>query len=421
MKHTPSTWLRPLLRKAALFAALLAASSSLVACDDTGTGAEADREVVLGGIFSLTGNWASLGVTSKAAMELAVADVNAYAAGRGVTFRADVRDTKLEPATALSAVTALRQAGVQVVIGPQSSAELAAIKPYVDANPVLVVSQSSTAGTLAIKNDRIFRFTPADSLEGVAISALMWGDGVKTIVPLWRADAGNQGLHTATAARFAGLGGTATAGVEYAATATNFAATVAALGTQVRQALAARPASQVAVYYAGFDETADVFALAAADPVLASVRWYGADGIAQSAALLTRPAAVAFAETVGFPAPLFGLDPSAQEKWQPLAARIKARAGTDPDAFALAVYDAVWVAAQAYLASPRSVGTDELAARFVATAGSYYGATGWTVLNPAGDRQYANFDFWAVRPAGAAHAWTRVADYDTKLGILTRF
>ncbi|MBV9109930.1 MAG: ABC transporter substrate-binding protein, partial [Gemmatimonadetes bacterium] len=393
--------------------------AALAACSDS-TGVDGNREVVLGGVFSLTGNWATLGVTSKAAMELAVEDVNAYAAGRGVTFRADIRDSKLDPATALAAVQSLRQAGVQVVIGPQSSAELATLKPYVDANPVMMVSQSSTAGSLAIKNDRIFRFTAADSLEGVAAAALMWDDGVRAVVPLWRADAGNQGLHTATAARFAALGGTVSSGVEYAATATAFAPTITALHAQVQAALAAHPASQVAVYYAGFDETADVFALAAADPVLASVRWYGADGIAQSAALLSHPSAVAFAEHVGFPAPLFGLDQSSSVKWQPLAARIKARAGIDPDAFALAVYDAVWVAAQAYLASPRNVTTDELAAKFVATAGSYYGATGWTVLNAAGDRQYADFDYWAVRPSGASHAWTRVASYDTRLGTLTR-
>ena len=86
------------------------------------------------------------------------------------------------------------------------------------------------------------------------------------------------------------------------------------------------------------------------DPVLASVRWYGADGIAQSSTFLTRPAAVAFAEAVGFPAPLFGLDPSAQEKWQPLAARIKAKTGTDPDAFHVEVVYAkqlVWHATPA--------------------------------------------------------------------------
>ena len=50
----------------------------------------------------------------------------------------------------------------------------------------------------------------------------------------------------------------------------------------------------------------------------------------------------------------------------------------------------------------------------------YYGATGWTVLNAAGDRQYADFDFWAVRPSGSTHAWTRVAGYETRSGTLSR-
>ncbi|HEX6373052.1 MAG TPA: ABC transporter substrate-binding protein [Longimicrobium sp.] len=382
--------------------------------------ASGDQEIVIGGIFSLTGNWSSLGKTSEAAMELAIEDANRYAAGRGITFRADVRDTKLDPALALSEVQSLRAAGVQVILGPQSSAELAAIKSFVDANPIMVVSQSSTAGSLAIAGDRIFRFTAADSLEGVASGALMWADGIRTMVPVWRADTGNQGLHTATRRAFSGRGGTVSTGVEYGATTTNFTATVAALGTQVRAALAARPASEVGVYLAGFDEIADVFAAAAADPVLASVRWYGADGIAQSAALTARPAAVAFAETVGFPSALFGLDLSASARWQPVATRIQQRAGSAPDAFALAVYDAAWVAALAYLASPEEVDVDSLATRFVQAAGAYHGTTGWAALNAAGDRQYADFDFWAIRPNGPAHQWTRVAGYETRSGTLSR-
>lgn len=405
-------------RRTGGIAILAFALAGAAACDDS-TGSDR-QEVTIGGIFSLTGHWASLGVASQAALELAMEDANAYAAGRGITFRADVRDTKLEPARALAALDSLRAAGARVVIGPQSSAELAAIRDYVDDHDLIVVSQSSTAGSLAIAGDRIFRFTAADSLEGVASAALMWEDGVRAVVPVWRADAGNQGLHTATRRSFTARGGTVSTGAEYATNTTAFAATVAALGTQVRAALAGRPAAEVGVYLAGFDEIADLFAAAATDPVLASVRWYGGDGIAQSGALLTRPAAVAFAETVGFPAALFGLDPSAAGDRQVLAARIQHRAGSDPDAFALAVYDATRVAALAYLASPRRVEVDSLAARFVQAAGTYHGATGWTALNAAGDRASADFDFWAIRPSGATHAWTRVAGYETRSGRLSR-
>ena len=407
-------------RRMLTLAALALGMAGTAACDDDGTITGGGNQVTLGGIFSLTGNWSSLGITSKAAMELAVEDANRFAAGRGITFRADIRDTKLDPALALSSVQALRAAGVQVIIGPQSSAELAAIKPYVDANPVMVVSQSSTAGSLAVTGDRIFRFTAADSLEGIASAALMYADGIRAMVPVWRADAGNQGLQIATRRGFTARGGTVAAGVEYGANTTTFAATVATLGTQVRQALATRPAAEVGVYLAGFDEVADLFAAAAADPVLASVRWYGADGIAQSGALLSRPAAVAFAETVGFPSALFGLDFAARQTWQAVSNRIQQRAGMAPDAFALAVYDAVWVAALAYLASPGDVAVDSLASRFVQAASTYHGTTGWAALNAAGDRQYADFDFWAIRPSGSGHAWTRVAGYETRSGTLSR-
>lgn len=409
---------RPLLRRAGALAAM-AVMLVAAACDDS-TGVDR-RDVTIGGIFSLTGTWSSLGVTSKAAMELAVEDANAQAAGTGITFRADIRDSRLEPTTALSAVQSLRDDGVKIIIGPQSSAELAAIKPYVDANPVLVVSQSSTAGSLAIAGDHIYRFTAADSLEGVASAALAYGDGIRTLIPVWRADAGNQGLHVATRRAFAARGGSVSTGVEYAATSTSFTATMAALATQVRTARAARPASEVGVYLAGFDEITDVFTAATADSVLASVRWYGADGIAQSSALTARPAAVAFAQRVGgFPSALFGLDLTARASWEPIAARIRQRAGSDPDAFALAVYDAVRVAALAYMTSREGVDVDSLAARYAEAAGSYHGATGWAALNAAGDRRYADFDFWAIRPSGASSAWTRVAGYETRSGTLTR-
>ncbi|HEU0052354.1 MAG TPA: hypothetical protein VFQ39_04215, partial [Longimicrobium sp.] len=114
------------------------------------------------------------------------------------------------------------------------------------------------------------------------------------------------------------------------------------------------------------------------------------------------------------------LDMSAQSSWQPVADRIQQRAGRAPDAFALAVYDAARVAALAYLASPNGVEVDSLAARFVEVAGAYHGTTGWTALNAAGDRRYADFDFWAIRPAGASHTWTRVAGYETRSGTLSR-
>jgi len=400
---------------------LLASSVAAVGCSDDPAG-PAEQEIVIGGLFSLTGNWASLGVASKAAMEIGIEDVNAYLAqgNSGLQFTASIKDTKLDPATALTGITAFKAAGVEVVLGPQSSAEVAAIKTFADANAVLVASQSSTAGTLAIAGDNIFRFTPSDTLEAVALVGLMKADGMTTIIPFWRNDAGNIGLQVATRALFGATG--TKAGVQYAATQPDFAAAVASLKTQVQAAITERGGTTgVAVAHAGFDEVVDIFKLANADPVLSSVRWYGTDGTALTEPLRADATAAAFARKVSFWAPIPGVDAGASDRWQPIAARIAARAsGAQPDAFALAVYDAVWVTAEAYLAAGGRGHAASLKTSFVTAANNFYGASGWTALNAAGDRRFGDFDFFALSQTGTTSAWSLRAQYDTQRRVLTR-
>jgi branched-chain amino acid transport system substrate-binding protein len=403
---------------------LIASTVAAIGCSDEPSGPSDSQEIVIGGLFSLTGNWASLGVASEAAMEIGIEDVNQYLAegSSGLHFSASIKDTKLDPATALTEITAFKAAGVEVVIGPQSSAEVAGLKAFVDANDMLVASQSSTAGTLAVAGDNIVRFTPSDTLEAVALVGLMKADAMTAIVPFWRDDAGNVGLQVATRALFAPVG-TVKPGVQYSATATqaDYATALASLKTQVQQAIAERGGvTGVAVAHAGFDEVVDIFKLATLDPVLSSVRWYGTDGTALTEPLRTDPTAAAFARTVSFWAPIPGVDAGASDRWTPVATRIATRAGAQPDAFALAVYDAVWVTAQAYLAAGGRGHFAALKTAFVSAANNFYGASGWTTLNAAGDRMFGDFDFFALSGSGATSSWTLRAQYDTQRGVLTR-
>lgn len=57
----------------------------------------------------------------------------------------------------------------------------------------------------------------------------------------------------------------------------------------------------------------------------------------------------------------------------------------------------------------------------VTTPATGYGATGWTVLNEAGDRRYGDFDFWAVRMENGVPRWVRVAQYATRTGRIARW
>jgi len=248
----------------------------------------------------------------------------------------------------------------------------------------------------------------------------MKADGMATIIPFWRNDAGNIGLQVATRALFSSVG-TVMPGVQYEAAQADIAAALASLKTQVQEAIAERGGTAtVAVAHAGFDEVVDIFNAATTDPVLSSVRWYGTDGTALTEPLRTDATAAAFARTVNFWAPIPGVDREASDRWKPIADRIAARAGGQPDAFGLAVYDAVWVTAQAYLAVGGRGHAAPLKTAFVTAANSLYGASGWTVLNAAGDRNFGDFDFFGLSESGSSSTWTLRAQYDTQRGVLTR-
>lgn len=77
-------------------ATLAVIAALLTACVSPPT--KPQREVLLGGLFSLTGNWSTQGQTGRVAMELAIEDVNRYLAGNaaGVHFAAAIEDTRLE-------------------------------------------------------------------------------------------------------------------------------------------------------------------------------------------------------------------------------------------------------------------------------------------------------------------------------------
>jgi branched-chain amino acid transport system substrate-binding protein len=136
--------------------------------------------------------------------------------------------------------------------------------------------------------------------------------------------------------------------------------------------------------------------------------------------LRTNAVAAAFAKKVNFWTPTPGVDEGARARWEPVATRIAARAGAQPDAFALAVYDAVWLAAQAYLATGGKGHVLPLKSALVAAADGFYGASGWTKLNAAGDRKFGDFDFFALSQNGSSFTWGLAGQYNTLTGILTR-
>jgi len=300
-------------------------------------------------------------------------------------------------------------AGTHYVIGPQTSADLGVINLSADSNNVIVVSQGSTASSLAIAGDAVFRFCPPDNVEGAAIANSIYKAGVRGLVTLARNDAGNLGLQTATGSSFTTLGGHVSALAAYSITATDFTAQIASLHTQVTQLAATYGMANVAIYLASFEEFTQLFQQAATDPVIGKVRWYGGDGAVLSATLTANPTAADFAIATSFYAPTFGLPAALKAKWQPISDLVTATTGIQPDAFALSTYDIMWVIEKTIEASEnKNVSFTQLKANFAAQANAYTGITGPTALDQNGDRAGGVFDYYGLLKTGSSYNWTLV-------------
>jgi branched-chain amino acid transport system substrate-binding protein len=404
----------------------LAGSIGLIGITAPPTGAgETTREVHIGALLSVTGAGSTLGTTSKAALEIAARRWNASGQGKHVKVVLDVENTNLEPEQAQAALTRLADKDVPIVIGPQSSSEVAAISDIAAARGVIVVSQGSTASSLAQPDDNVFRFVPTDRVEGRASTDLMVKNGATTIVPVWRNDRGNTGLADSVRAAATASGATVSPGVVYETDTTDFGPALADLSAQVQSAVGTAGAGKVAVYLAGFEEVSEILSGARTVTGLDGVRWYGGDGSAQAKGLLASgPATFATSTQVeGYPSPLVALPTDRAKRDTALLAQISARAKNPADAFTLAAYDAFNVAARTLADVDPDTYTDIAALRsaFAETANGTKGVTGTIELDAAGDRVSTPYAFWSVcaRQRGRARwldtgRWTPAADPTTR-------
>ena len=362
-------------------------------------------------LLSKTGEWSNLGISSEAALEIGVSQINQDFESRGLPYRFElsVFDTELTPSIALQNMEYLASNNFRLVIGPQSSSEMAAVKAIADSLGILVVSQGSTASSLSIANDALYRYVPGDQIEGAAMANTMITAGKQALVTLARNDVGNVGLQNSLNTNFSNLGGTVVSAGTYDPLATDYSVSLAAVKNQIIQYSASYSNTQIAVYLASFDEAVALFNQASGDPVLSSVNWYGGDGFIKNQALLNDPLAAQFAFATSFFSPEFGLPASAQNIWSPLLTSIFNACGQDADAFTLSAYDAIKVMAKVIEQNSGIPATSSsLFDSFMTLSNSHVGATGSIALNANGDRANGSFNYWGLAFANGVYTWNLV-------------
>ena len=75
----------------------------------------------------------------------------------------------------------------------------------IDKHDVILISQSSTAPALSIKNI-IFRLLQNDNNQGKYIAQKIYDDGIRVVMPFWRDDQYGNELYNITKTSFESLG-----------------------------------------------------------------------------------------------------------------------------------------------------------------------------------------------------------------------
>lgn len=375
----------------------VAVGSDAPAAEPERTAADSERPagglsgtVTVGQLVSLSGDAAQDGRNVAAAVEFAVSEFNARP-GAGWTMELATEDAATDPQTAVQKAAKLRGAGIGIVIGPITSANLGAVLDDPGSDGMLLVSCCSSAPSLAAE-DGAFRMTPDDSREALALSALIAGQGAQAVVPVWRGDLWGDGFKEPTVAALEEAGVRSEPGFRYDPADHRFEQLVPALA----EALAsAGPGAAVAVF--GFDEVDELVDLAAGHGGLAGYRWFGT-GVNTDGPLLDDPARRDFLSAAKFAT--VGVKADQNPAQQRLQRHLAESGAAQAHVFLSGAYDSVWLVGLAMEAAQSSDPAAVRAALPLAAA-SYEGALGGIAFNAAGDLDSRDYEYWTVGPDGA--------------------
>jgi branched-chain amino acid transport system substrate-binding protein len=366
--------------------------------------------VTIHALVPQTGALSSFGQSSVASLAVAEEDINQYYQSVGSPHRIaiSVQDTGSDPDRALSQVTALQENGTDLVIGTFSSAQLEKVLPYANGKGILIVGTESTSPALAVPGDNLLRFTPDDASLVRAMPVFLASQGVRDLVPLWRGDVWGDTLENASRTSWASQGYTVHPGTRYDPKTADFSPVLSDLDIRVGDVIAKSGTDRTRVYAITMNEIAPILSGAGTYPNLTRVRWVGSDPNVLIPDISRDQKASAFAAAAQFTGPSIGVQRNAE--LGPVYQKIKSRLGREPEGAAVQLYDIVQVAALVSAETP-SADISQMKKAFVTRADTFRGVSGDCLLNPAGDRAVAIYDFYRYTGTGNMSGWMPLSRY----------
>lgn len=172
------------------------------------------KEIVIGGIFPMTGGSATFGKSSKEGMQIAVDEFNSKGGisigGKKLLVKPIYDDSAGQPEQAANAARKqIDQNRVIAIVGEVMSKNSLAIAPICQSKGIVMISPASTNPEVTKKGDYIFRVCFLDSFQGVALAKYAYNDlkARKVAVLYDNANDYNKGLASFFEEEFKRLGG----------------------------------------------------------------------------------------------------------------------------------------------------------------------------------------------------------------------
>jgi len=379
------------------------------------TGSSLTGTIPIGGLFPLTGSLSNLGEDARAGANLAVIDFNEYLEKLESDWELDMiaEDSGTSPTITLEKITSLKSKNINIVLGPASSAEVSYVKGYVDSNKMLIISYGSSATSLSIPNDNLYRLAPDTTQQGNAIANIIYSEGITTLIPIWRGDIWGDGLHDSIFSEFTRIGGTVDEGIRYFPDTTVFPIEISFLSQRVQHHVDSIDAEKIGVLIIGFQEYVQIIYSASEYEILDDVRWFGSPGITETSQMVTDPILKDFSEKTQFTAVQFGSSYSSE--YDKVKNRIELEIGRPAGIYAFSAYDSVWIIGLAIL-DTQSDDVNIVKAKIPEIAENYSGVIGSTKLNGAGDLASANYDIVGIKN----DQWFLEGIYNATSGIISK-
>lgn len=350
----------------------------------------------IGLLFPTSGDFATHGNENIVAANMALSDFNDHLEKLDKDWRlkAVTANSETDPEISLNLVKELYAKNIQIIIGPETSAELALIKPFVDPREILIISPTSTAPSLALSEDKIYRLAPDDTNQGQAITALLKEDGIKAMILITRDDTWGNDLSTSITNSFIeNKIGDASFRILYNPEAPHYSETNKNVLFLLSTLSKSYSTDEIAIVVIGFGESTEFLKNANKIAELADFKWYGTDSNANEKKITEDIESLEFANKVGFTAVQFGS--VSNEIQKDVESRLIEQLGSTPSTYAYSSYDAVWIIGQSILET-NSADPELLQNVIEKVASGYVGALGDIELNKAGDLKAANYDIWEI-------------------------